>query len=619
MKFRKFLSAVLSALLVLTTCFPTSALADAADSDENDSAAAEEETETGSDAYIDELLDENETETDTATEEEAEEALEEGVEGMPSTEESEEDTDDESGNSEVEEELESMSLDELLSTTSRTINLESYAGSSRYETAVEVAEAAYPDGVSSKTAIIVNGSSDKWADALSASSLAGLVDGPILYTKKGSLPDETADALEDFGITTAIIVGGTKTVSSSVATELESICSTVTRLQGNDRYATQLAVYEYGESVGTWSSTVIVATGSSYYDALSASALAFNEDMPIFLSNSSTVLNDSQLAALAGSGVEEFVIVGGKSSVPSSAEGILAAVASSSTGTYSSDCVVRKYGDTRYETSWYISKWAVDQGYLKWNYTGMASGSNPVDALCACVLQGTTGSPLILISNSDFFAVEKLASKNPSKARVFGGTSTITQISRNEIAMTLGYDLSTIQGFKVYVDAGHGYNNTGNGVYDSGATGNGYKEAELTAELAEMVAEELRDDGYEVFLNDDGGPYKLRHEEAIEQDCNVIISIHFNAGGGSGSMTLIHEYNACEYSEYVAEIMQDYLVQGTGLHDYGVRTQEVAILGGELPAALLEVCFIDNSSDMSTYISRKSTVAAKIVAGIESL
>ena len=41
-------------------------------------------------------------------------------------------------------------------------------------------------------------------------------------------------------------------------------------------------------------------------------------------------------------------------------------------------------------------------------------------------------------------------------------------------------------------------------------------------------------------------------------------------------------------------------------------------MGGTLPATLLEVCFIDNASDMRQYQSRKVEIAYEIAEGIVS-
>ena len=121
--------------------------------------------------------------------------------------------------------------------------------------------------------------------------------------------------------------------------------------------------------------------------------------------------------------------------------------------------------------------------------------------------------------------------------------------------------------------------------------------------------------GVDTYLNDDGGWYKLRASEAKAQGCDYIVSIHFNAAGGSGTMSLIHSYNEEPFSWTLQDMVHPRLVEGTGLRDLGQQRQEVAILGGGIPAVLCEVAFIDNSYDMSVYQSRKDTVAHKIAEG----
>ena len=98
----------------------------------------------------------------------------------------------------------------------------------------------------------------------------------------------------------------------------------------------------------------------------------------------------------------------------------------------------------------------------------------------------------------------------------------------------------------------------------------------------------------------------------------MIVSIHFNAGGGSGTLALVHSYNDAEMSWPLAQKVYPYLRDSMGLYSYGIWEQEVAILGGQLPATLLEVCFIDNWGDLSTYLNRKDYVAQQIAAGIVS-
>ena len=48
----------------------------------------------------------------------------------------------------------------------------------------------------------------RFADALSATGLAGALDCPILLTGRDSLPDATAGALSRLGVTRVVVVGG---------------------------------------------------------------------------------------------------------------------------------------------------------------------------------------------------------------------------------------------------------------------------------------------------------------------------------------------------------------------------------------------------------------------------
>lgn len=187
------------------------------------------------------------------------------------------------------------------------------------------------------------------------------------------------------------------------------------------------------------------------------------------------------------------------------------------------------------------------------------------------------------------------------------------------IARSMGRSFAELPGFKVYIDAGHGWNDSNNGQYDPGASGCGYQEATLTKELATMVAEILHNKyGVSVYLNDDGGWYKLRHSEAVALGCDAIVSIHFNAFdlSATGSESLIHSYNASLMSFTWQKQIHPYLISGTGLLDRGMKQQEVAILGGSLPAVLLEVAFIDNARDMSIYQANKVMIANEIAEGI---
>ncbi len=174
---------------------------------------------------------------------------------------------------------------------------------------------------------------------------------------------------------------------------------------------------------------------------------------------------------------------------------------------------------------------------------------------------------------------------------------------------------STHDSFKVYLDAGHGWDSSYVGEYDPGACSQGLVEAELTREVVAKVAQICRDQyGLAVVENTYGGLYRYRHSEAVQLACSTFLSFHFNAGGGSGVESYIHSYNAAAGSAAWQQAIHPWLVAGTGLTDRGMMDSELAVCGGKLPSVLMELGFIDSSYDMGAYDADR--VARFIAAGI---
>jgi len=68
-------------------------------------------------------------------------------------------------------------------------------GDDRYGTAVRASLEAFPDGATS----VVIASGQDWPDALGGSALAGVVDGPLLLTREGTLPAEVREEIVRLG------------------------------------------------------------------------------------------------------------------------------------------------------------------------------------------------------------------------------------------------------------------------------------------------------------------------------------------------------------------------------------------------------------------------------------
>ncbi len=448
----------------------------------------------------------------------------------------------------------------------------SFSGSNRLETA---AMEALHGRESSEWVVVVG--SDGWPDALSASGLAGALSAPILLTDAGALSDEAAGAISELGAARAVVVGGESAVSASAVAGLEAAGLEVDRVAGADRYETQRSVFAYGRERGLWgSSYVLAASGENFADALSLAPVAYAEKAPVFLVGadgdfSAAQYGDLRLCASAPAGTA--LAAGGEAVMSERALGALRVVAGE---------VVRLAGENRYETSAEVAAWAVSRGVLSWDGVALASGESPYDALAGSAVQGSGRSVLLLASDTSGAASVLAAHRQSiSQVKFFGGKAAVSMTVRMEICDALDFNYDNLAGLKVYVDAGHGWGDNGNSsVFDPGAIGSGYREADLTAELAHKVADCLRSYGVEVYVNDDGGYYRYRHAEAVALGCDILVSLHFNSGGGHGTESYIHSANASPRSSLLQNVVHPRLVAGTGLFDRGRHSEDFGLFGG---------------------------------------
>jgi putative cell wall-binding protein len=106
-----------------------------------------------------------------------------------------------------------------------------------------------------------------FADALSAASVAGANDMPIVLTNGEELSDEAKAVLEDEKV---YVLGGTAAVSEGVVSEAKKVAVDLTRLSGVNRYGTLAAILgEFAQSTDKF----YVASGKNFPDALSAAPL----------------------------------------------------------------------------------------------------------------------------------------------------------------------------------------------------------------------------------------------------------------------------------------------------------------------------------------------------------
>ncbi|WP_404459644.1 cell wall-binding repeat-containing protein [Sutcliffiella horikoshii] len=182
------------------------------------------------------------------------------------------------------------------------ITVERLSGKSKFETAVAIAHEVAPDGAAE--AVVVNG--NHFADALSVASYAGDKGMPILLTTPTNLPAATAKAIDDLGVESTVVVGGTAAVSAEVAAQLPD----PERVSGKTKYQTSVEIAKYFNEGATH---FYVATGNHFADALSGAALAAKESTGILLVGNSV---HADLATfIEDEGVETLTVLGGKNAV----------------------------------------------------------------------------------------------------------------------------------------------------------------------------------------------------------------------------------------------------------------------------------------------------------------
>ncbi|MCB6312916.1 MULTISPECIES: cell wall-binding repeat-containing protein [Gordonibacter] len=310
-----------------------------------------------------------------------------------------------------------------------------FSGRDRYETAQLEAVAAFPSG--SDTAILASG--EGWADALSATSLAGALDAPMLFTPSNSLSPYTQAALAQLKPSTVILIGSETALDDTVMHQVSQhpgIKSTV-RLGGNNRIETQMEIYGYGKDRGLWTSdTVIVANAWGFADALTASPFTYKNGCPLFLVNGS--FSSEQERALLELMPSQVLIMGSENVVDEYTYGYMEALSlhSSPDGT-----VLRFAGTDRFDTNLRFARWAVSEGHLSWGRVAVTRSDAPFDALAGAALQGTRSSVLILASSKYDATVQELIGQRGrvSDVSFFGGTPSVPASLRNYIKSYLGF------------------------------------------------------------------------------------------------------------------------------------------------------------------------------------
>ena len=319
------------------------------------------------------------------------------------------------------------------------------AGDDRYETGRKVVDAAVGlDGASYAGVVVVTGAG--FADALSATGLAGALDYPIIMVAPTALGDASKAALDAVKASNGgasldiLIVGGDAAVSSSVERQLGAWGKVSKRFAGSDRYETNRQIYTYGAERGVWSNALtFVATGKNFPDALAIAPYLSWKGAPIILidpADSSKISKASDAVRAAGG----LVALGGELAVP---EAQLKGTGKS---------YERISGEDRYETAEKVIVWETAHG-MSLEGAGLSTGRNFPDALLSGFLLGKTGSVIILANTGSArdasnellpslkATLAGIANSDgaPSLMRVFGGDAAVPESVHDKLANAVGW------------------------------------------------------------------------------------------------------------------------------------------------------------------------------------
>ena len=157
------------------------------------------------------------------------------------------------------------------------------AGPDRYTTSAAISRTSFSAGV---PAVYIT-SGEAFPDALSAAPVAGMKGAPVLLVN-GSIAADIKTELARLKPAQIFVLGGTASVSASVATQLDGYTAgSVTRLAGPDRFSTSAAISRASFSAGV--PAVYITSGAQFPDALSAAPVAGMQDAPVLLVNAGSI------------------------------------------------------------------------------------------------------------------------------------------------------------------------------------------------------------------------------------------------------------------------------------------------------------------------------------------
>ncbi len=274
-------------------------------------------------------------------------------------------------------------------------------GSDAADTAAAVSSATF-----SRATYAVLARNDDFADSMSATGLAGALDAPILLTTRGYLSPSTSAELRRLGVSTVYMIGGEAVLpAASIEPGLRAAGVTnIRRVFGSSASDTSLECAKMIASLNAQSSAsmdkVIMATPTSFEDAISMSGFAYAYRVPILLQSEGASAHERSLSGAARSFLSNHcptatIFVPG---------GVNAVSWESAEGTFGRSVVRLTEGSTAYDTSNYIANYMVGSGYLDAKTVTVAcgaTGAKGLDGLAGGALAGKAKGVVLLMNGND--------------------------------------------------------------------------------------------------------------------------------------------------------------------------------------------------------------------------
>ena len=305
-------------------------------------------------------------------------------------------------------------------------------GANRLLTAIDISSETFPSAD-----VVIIATSRDFADALSASGLAGSYRAPLLLTDPNNMAPQTQAEIQRLGSKRALIVGGPAAVAPGVATALANMGLKVDRYGGPTRHETSVLIAQAIEahelSLGRpFTKQVFLARGDNFPDALSVSPLAYSLKAPILLTKPTSLPGAVRNYVRA----EDFayqLVAGGTAAVADAVANDMATAGSMAS--------TRKGGADRYKTSALVADYGVSKGWGAWKAVGTATGKNFPDALTGGVAMGEMGGVLMVTTPDKLHSDirKRFVDNKPAifKVRLFGGTVALSENVANEIKTIL--------------------------------------------------------------------------------------------------------------------------------------------------------------------------------------